>query len=133
MLKIFAAGLAIAILLSGCALSDRDRMTVAGAGVGAGVGALIGSAAAGPPGGWIGAGVGGAAGGMIAYLVRPDGCYIRNHRGEVWQVSCDPQIAGAVGCYVGNEITGLRPVRCPYGRLPDWRGRVKRTQLTADE
>src|ERR1051325_6661106 len=132
MLKFLAAGLGALILLSGCSLTERERITVAGAGVGAGVGALIGSAAGGPPGGWIGAGVGGAAGGMIAYLVRPDGCYIQNYRGEVWQVSCDPRIAEP-GCYVGNEITGLRPVRCPPGRMPPWPHRMRRAQLTTDE
>ena len=104
-----------ALLLSGCAAApDLERNTLIGVGAGAGVGALVGLAAGGPTAAWIGAAVGGAAGGVIGYLVRPDGCYFRNQRGELWQVPCDPRITGSVTCYVGNEISGLREIRCPY-------------------
>ena len=115
--RLIAIAVAI-ILLSGCAgAPERERNTLIGVGAGAGVGALIGWAAGGPTGAWIGAAAGGATGGVIAYLVRPDGCYFRNRRGELWQVPCDPRIVGSVTCYVGNEINGLQEIRCPYRRL----------------
>lgn len=78
-----------ALLLSGCAsVPERDRNTLIGAGVGAGVGALIGSASAGPPGAWTGAVIGGVTGGVIGYLVRPEGCFMRDRNGVLWQVQC---------------------------------------------
>jgi uncharacterized protein YcfJ len=85
----WAAIVLCATVLSGCAsIPDRDRNTLIGAGVGAGVGALIGSASAGPAGAWTGAVIGGVTGGVIGYLIRPEGCYIRNKHGELWQVPC---------------------------------------------
>jgi hypothetical protein len=104
----------VALLLSGCgAVPARDRNVLMGSAAGAGVGALVGWAVGGPSTGWVGAAVGGAVGGVIGYLVRPDGCFIQNKRGELWQVSCDDLPVRAVGCYVGNEIGGLREVDCP--------------------
>jgi len=104
-----------AVVLSGCAAApERDRNTLIGAGVGAGVGALIGSASGGPPGAWVGAAIGAASGGAIGYLVRPEGCYIQNRRGELWQVPCHGRTVRAPACFVGNEISGLRQVPCPY-------------------
>jgi len=114
MMRKFAVFAFTAIVLSGCAASsERDRNILTGITVGAGVGALIGSAAGGPPGTWIGAAAGGAAGGAIGYLIRPEGCFMYNKKGELWQVPCSDQLAMAPGCYVGNEIIGLQPVSCP--------------------
>jgi uncharacterized protein YcfJ len=114
MLRFLVVALA-AVVLSGCAAApERDRNTLIGAGVGAGVGALIGSASGGPPGAWVGAAIGAASGGAIGYLVRPEGCYIRNQRGELWQVPCHGRIVRASACFVGNEISGRRQVPCPY-------------------
>ena len=105
----------VATVLSGCgAVPDRDRNTVMGSAAGAGVGALVGSATGGPPAAWLGAAVGGAAGGVIGFLIRPDGCYIQYQNGELWQVDCNDREVRAAGCYVGNEIWGLREVPCPY-------------------
>lgn len=101
----------IAGLLSGCA-NQVERNTLTGAAIGAGVGALIGSAS-GPGGTGIGAVVGGVAGGTIGYLVRPEGCFILNRRGEVWRVPCDGRRIAADACYMGNEIIGYRQVSCP--------------------
>ena len=114
MLRFLVVALA-AILLSGCAsMPDRDRNILIGAGVGAGVGALIGSASGGPAGAGVGAAIGGASGGVIASLIRPEGCYIRNRRGELWQVPCHGRTVRASACFVGNEISGLRQVPCSY-------------------
>jgi len=106
-----------AIMLSGCASApERDRNIMIGAGVGAGVGALIGSATGGPPGGWAGAAIGAVSGGVIGSLVRHEACYIRNRRGELWQVPChDPRIRSEA-CFVGNSPGGLSEVPC--GRRP---------------
>ncbi len=111
MMKVLTVALA-AILLSSCVgMPDRDRNTLAGIGAGAGVGALIGTAG-GPAGTWIGAASGAAAGGVIASLIRPDACYFRNRRGELWQVPCDGPVVGAEACYVGNRDSRLQPVPC---------------------
>jgi hypothetical protein len=103
-----------AIVLSSCAgMPDRDRNVLLGAGAGAGVGAAIGSVTGNV---LLGAAVGGATGGVVGYLIRPEGCYYRNRRGELWQVSCEGKFAGNAACYVGNDIMGLRRVPCPYAR-----------------
>lgn len=105
---------AAALLLTGCSgMPDRDRNILIGTGAGAGVGAVVGSAVGGPPGGWIGAGVGGATGGAIASLIKPDACYYRNRRGELWQVPCDEPVATAGVCYIGKGMGRLEPVPCP--------------------
>ena len=105
-----------ATLLPGCSsMPERDRNTISGAAVGAGSGALVGWAAGGPSGAWIGAAVGGAAGGAIGYLIRPEGCFIQYSNGQLWQVDCNTHPIRAPGCYVGNEIMGLKKVACPHG------------------
>jgi hypothetical protein len=85
--------------------SDFDRQVLSGALLGAGVGALAG--------GGVGAAIGGAAGGVAAFLIRPDGCYIQNRRGELWRVPCQGPVVRASACYIGNEIGGVRQVSCP--------------------
>jgi hypothetical protein len=111
-LVVFAVG-----LLSGCSsVPERDRNTAMGILAGAGVGAAIGTATSGPTGTWVGAAIGGAAGGLVGYLIRPDGCFYRNRRGELWQVPCEGKFVGNAACYVGNDIGGLRQVPCPNGR-----------------
>ena len=80
----------LAIVLSGCAgAPPEQRNALIGATLGAGVGAAIGSVTGGPPGAWTGAAIGFAAGGLIGYIIRPEGCYFRNRRGELWQVPCE--------------------------------------------
>ena len=107
-------GALAATMLSGCAsMPDRDRNGLAGAAVGAGVGALIGSASAGPPGGWAGAAIGAAAGGVVGTLIKDNACYIRNRRGEIWQVPCEDQRIRATGCFVGGFSGTLNAVPCP--------------------
>lgn len=104
----------VTIILTGSAAAQElERKVFIGTALGAGLGAAIGAATGGPAGTWIGAAVGGASGGLIAFLVRPDGCYIRNQRGELWQISCQRVIRGASACYVGNEVRGLTQVPCP--------------------
>jgi len=112
-------GVALAtVLLSGsAAASDFERNVLLGAGLGAGVGALIGSATGGPAGAALGAAIGGASAGVIVFLIRPDGCYIQNRRGELWQISCQRAVRSASACFVGNELGGLRQVACPASRL----------------
>ena len=61
----------------------------------------------------VGAAIGGASAGVIVFLIRPDGCFIRNGRGELWQVPCHGRTVRASACFVGNEIGGLRQVSCP--------------------
>ena len=74
---------AVTVALTGStAASEFDRNILIGTALGAGTGAAIGAAAGGPVGTWIGLAVGSAAGGLVTYLIRPDGCYIRNYRGE---------------------------------------------------
>ena len=108
-------GALAATMLSGCAsMPDRDRNGLAGATVGAGVGALIGSASAGPPGGWAGAAIGAAAGGVVGTLIKDNDCYIRNRRGEIWQVPCEDQRIRATGCLVGSFSGTLNEVPCPH-------------------
>jgi hypothetical protein len=108
-------GVAVATaLLSGSALaSDFERNVLIGAGLGAGIGALIGSATGGPAGAAVGAAIGGTSAGVIVFLIRPDGCYIQNRRGELWQVPCHGRTVRASACFIGNELSGLRPVACP--------------------
>jgi hypothetical protein len=113
MQRFLGVAVATVILTGSAAASDFDRNIFIGTTLGAGFGAAIGTAAGGPAGMWIGATVGGAAGGLITYLVRPDGCYIRNQRGELWQVPCQRIVRGASVCFVGNEVRGLQPVPCP--------------------
>lgn len=116
----------IGALLSGCgAVPDVDRNSLMGSASGAAVGALVGSAVGGPPAAWLGAAVGSTTGGVIGYLIRPDGCFFENSKGELWQVPCDLQPARAEGCYRGNEIRGLTEVSCPY----EWRHRRIRTKV----
>lgn len=94
-------------------MPDQDRNILAGATVGAGVGALIGSASGGPPGGWAGAAIGAAAGGAVGSLIKDNACYIRNRRGEIWQVPCEDQRIRATGCLVGSFSGTLNEVPCP--------------------
>jgi len=116
MLKFLAIASA-AVILSGCgSVPVRDRVTLTGAVVGAGIGAAVGSATAGPPGGWAGAAIGYAAGGFVGYLIQPGGCYYRNRRGEMWQVSCEGKFAGHAACYTGNDLYGYTEVPCPGRR-----------------
>jgi hypothetical protein len=104
-----------AIFLSGCAAAPPEqRNALIGAGVGAGVGALIGSAAGGPPAAWAGAAIGAAAGGLVGYLIRPEGCYFRNVRGELWQVPCEEARTRAEACFYGRGPDGIEQVECPY-------------------
>ena len=107
-----AIALATVALTGTAAASEFERKVFAGAVVGAGVGALIGSAAG--PGAAVGAAIGGAAGGVIIFLIRPDGCFIQNQRGELWQVPCRGRtVRGASACFIGNELGGLHQVSCP--------------------
>ncbi len=107
--------LCLAVVLSGCAAApEQQRNALLGAGVGAGVGALIGSAAGGPPGGWAGAAIGAATGGVIGYLIRPEGCYFRNARGELWQDPCEEARTRAEACFYGRGPDGIEQVECPY-------------------
>jgi hypothetical protein len=102
------------ILTGSAAASELERNVFFGTALGAGFGAAIGTAAGGPAGTLIGAAVGGGAGGLITFLVRPDGCYMRNQRGELWQVPCHGRLVrGASACFVGNEVRGLQQVPCP--------------------
>jgi uncharacterized protein YcfJ len=102
-----------ATMLAGCAsVPERDRNILVGAGVGAGVGALIGSASAGPPGGWAGAAIGAVSGGVIGSLIRRDACYIRNRRGEVWQVPCEDPRIRSEACFVGDSSSNISQVPC---------------------
>jgi len=104
--KFLAVALAGVALCSPAAASDFERNIVAGAAVGAGVGALIGGPA--------GAAIGGASGGVIVFLIRPDGCFIQNRRGEIWQVPCHGRAVRSVSaCFIGNELSGLRQIPCP--------------------
>ena len=120
----------VAMFLSGCAaLPERDRNTILGSAAGAGVGGLVGWMVGGPATGWVGAAVGSAAGGMIGYLIRPEGCFVENARGETWQVACDDLPVRATGCYVGNDIRGLHEVQCP----PRWQNRLGRTRIAKNK
>jgi hypothetical protein len=113
----FIAVLCMAVILSGCAAApDEQRNALIGAGVGAGVGALIGSATGGPAGGWAGAAIGAATGGVIGYLIRPEGCYFRNSRGELWRVPCEEARTRTEACFYGRGPDGLAQVECPYMR-----------------
>src|SRR5262249_117594 len=70
-----------ALLLAGCGSAPQEqRNALLGAAVGAGVGAAIGSATGNT---LAGAAVGGVVGGVVGYLIRPEGCYFRNNRGEL--------------------------------------------------
>jgi hypothetical protein len=114
MRRVFAIALMTAFLAGCGSMPERDRAYVVGTTVGAGVGAVVGSATAGPPGGWIGAGIGGATGGAVAAIVRPDACYVRNRRGELWQVPCEGRQARlAEVCYVSGWFGSMEPVPCP--------------------
>jgi len=105
----------VGMMLGGCAaMPDRDRNVLLGAGVGAGVGALVGSATSGPPGAWAGAAIGGAAGAAVGYLIRPEGCFIRNKRGETWQVPCEDRRVRAAACFMGRDPNNLQEVSCRY-------------------
>ena len=113
-MRAFLGAVLAATTLSGCgSVANIDRNPLMGAGAGAGAGALVGWAVGGPPAAWVGAAVGSAAGGIIGYLIRPDGCYVQFQNGELWQVPCDNGVVRVAGCYVGNEVGGLRPVDCP--------------------
>ena len=102
-----------ATMLSACAaMPDRDRNILIGTGVAAGVGALIGSATSGPPGAWAGAAVGAAVGGVVGSLFKDGACYIRNRRGEIWQVPCSDQRTRAEACFVGGSFGSLTEVPC---------------------
>ena len=112
-MRVFLAIISAAILLSGCAATpERDRNIALGIGIGAGAGALIGSATAGPTGVWPGAAIGGAAGGLIGSLIRNEACYLRNNRGELWQVPCDGPRVKAHGCFIGPD--GATQGNCPH-------------------
>ena len=107
-----SVAVATVALTGPAAASEFERNVFTGAVVGAGVGALIGSATG--PGAAVGAAIGGAAGGVIVFLIRPDGCFIQNQRGELWQVPCRGRtVRGASACFIGNELSGLHQVSCP--------------------
>lgn len=112
------AVICMAIALAGCASApDQQRNAYIGAGVGAGVGALIGASTGGPPGAWAGAAIGAATGSVIGYLIRPEGCYFRNNRGELWQVPCEEaRVRGEAACFYGRGLDGLQQIECPYLR-----------------
>lgn len=113
MRRFLGVALATVVLTGSAAASDFDRQVFMGTLLGAGLGAAVGTAG-GPAGTWIGAAVGAGAGGAVAFLMRPDGCFIRNRRGELWQVPCRGAIVrGASACFVGNEVRGLQQVACP--------------------
>ena len=108
-----AVALATVALTGPAAASEFERHVFTGVALGAGVGALIGSAT-GPAGTAVGAAIGGASGGVIVFLIRPDGCFIQNRRGELWQVPCHGRtVRGASACFIGNELSGLHQVSCP--------------------
>jgi hypothetical protein len=113
MQRFLGVALATIVLTGSAAASEFERNVLGGATLGAGIGALIGSATGGPAGALAGAAIGGGAAGVIVFLIRPDGCYFQNRRGEIWQTSCQRVIRGASACYVGNELSGLRQVSCP--------------------
>jgi len=103
-----------AILLAGCASAPQEqRNALLGAAVGAGVGAAIGSAAGNTVAGAV---VGGVVGGVVGYLIRPEGCYFRNNRGELWQVPCEEARTRAAACFYGRSPDGVETMMCPYGR-----------------
>jgi hypothetical protein len=105
----------MALLLSGCASApQRDRNMLIGAGFGAAAGALIGSAAGGPPAAWAGAAIGAVSGGVIGSLVKDHGCYIRNKRGELWQVPCDGPRVRAEACFVSGGLADMTQVDCTH-------------------
>jgi len=111
------AAICIAIFLSGCAAAPPEqRNALLGATVGAGVGAAIGAVAGGPVGGWTGAAVGAGVGGIVGYLIRPEGCYFQNRRGELWQVPYDEARARGMACFRGRGPDGVEQVECPYMR-----------------
>ena len=110
-----AVAVATVALTGSAAANEFERNVFRGVALGAGAGALIGSAA-GPGGTAVGAAIGAASGGVIVYLIRPDGCYIQNRRGEIWQVSCHRVVRSASACFAGNELSGIYQVSCP-GRL----------------
>jgi len=106
LVRFLSFAFATVLLTAPAAASDFDRQVLLGVALGASVGALAGAG--------VGAAIGGVSGGVIAALIRPEGCYIRNRRGELWQVPCQgPTGRGASACYVGNDISGLRQVSCP--------------------
>jgi len=114
-MRVFIVVAFAAMMLSGCAaMPDRDRNTLIGAGVGAGVGALIGSAVGGPAGTAVGATIGGTTGGVVGYLIRPEGCYFRNKRGELWQVPCEDRVVRSEACFAGHRHGELQQVSCQY-------------------
>ena len=103
--RLLSIAAATFLFAASASASDFDRQVLFGAVLGAGVGA----AAGGP----VGAAIGGASGGVAAFLIRPDGCYIQNRRGELWRVPCHGPTVRASVCYIGGEISGLRQVSCP--------------------
>ena len=126
MQKMLAIALAAA-MLSGCAaMPDEQRNALLGAASGAGVGALIGSATGGGPGAIAaGAVIGGAAGGIVGYLIRPEGCYFRNTRGELWRVPCEYTPRTRQACFVGTGPSALQQVDCPNEYRLSYKGRPR--------
>ena len=102
-----------AVTLAGCASApDRDRNIAIGVLAGAAVGAAI--ASGGGSSVLTGAAIGGATGGVIGALIRDPACYVRNRRGEIWQVPCMPRARYAYNtCYVGTSVSSLTEVDCP--------------------
>jgi hypothetical protein len=49
----------------------------------------------------------------LSNCTRPDGCYIRNNRGELWQVSCEPRRATPAACFI-SKGGNLEQVPCPF-------------------
>jgi hypothetical protein len=107
----------VGALLAGCAsMPDQQKRALIGVGIGAGIGALVGSAVASGPGAIaVGAVVGSAAGGIIAAYAKPEGCFFRNKRGELWQVPCSYAPRGPAACFIGRAPDGLQKIDCPRG------------------
>ena len=47
-------------------------------------------------------------------IFTPDGCFVRNTAGEMWQVQCEGAVRTPMACYTGGPW-GLEEVECPRG------------------
>jgi len=48
----------------------------------------------------------------LTNCTRPDGCYIQNKRGELWQVACERRVAPEA-CFI-SKGGNLEQVPCPF-------------------